>query len=264
MVRVKWEMHESIYQKELPTANKKLKPPSTPLPPSSPLWLSYLLKSNLFSLALRNGVKNIEFGLCHLLRLPVLWEGMFGQVHATAEKYLWAREKKLKCGVAEKKKQRPTTPTLEALYHYIKGAFWFRLYPKLESTTSDYDDNIWHMGGLHDPLESKSGQNGILRYFPGLLERNVLISSYLRILLLNESRTAPRSRKSILVNCMNCFRPLGDYWASSSGRATHAPESVCLFIRGLEHRKERTEFWVQAQWWALGRYYRTARRMEVY
>lgn len=174
------------------------------------------------------------------------------------------REKKLKCGVAEKKKQRPTTPTLEALYHYIKGAFWFRLYPKLESTTSDYDDNIWHMGGLHDPLESKSGQNGILRYFPGLLERNVLISSYLRILLLNESRTAPRSRKSILVNCMNCFRPLGDYWASSSGRATHAPESVCLFIRGLEHRKERTEFWVQAQWWALGRYYRTARRMEVY
>lgn len=220
------------------------------------------IKSFLFSISIEKWGKKFRVWLVSFIASVV---GGYVWPSSCNSREIPVRErKKLKCGTAEKKKQRPTTPTLEALYHYIKGAFWLTLYPKLESTTSEYDDNIWHMGGLHDPLESKPGQRGILRYFPGLLQRNVLISSYLRILLLNESRTAPPSRKSILVNCMNCFRPLGDYWASSSGRATHAPESVCLFIRGLEHRKERTEFWVQAQWWALGRYYRIASRMEVY
>lgn len=92
--------------------------------------------------------------------------------------------------------------------------------------------------------------------FLGLLEGKVLTGKYIMILLLIESLTPPWSRVSILVNCMNSFRPLGDYWASSSGSATHAPESVCLFIRCLEYSKRRTEFWVQAQWWALGKCYR--------
>lgn len=47
-------------------------------------------------------------------------------------------------------------------------------------------------------------------------------------LLLNECLTPPWNRISTLVNCVNPFRPLGDYWASSSGSATNALESAYL------------------------------------
>lgn len=112
LMRITLKMHSSLYHRKLPMVNKKQKHPSTSLLISSPIIIIVTIfgQTDFFSPAFRNEAKKLEIGLCHLLRLPVLEEGMFDRIHATSEKYL-RTERNQKCsGPTERNRDKSLQP----------------------------------------------------------------------------------------------------------------------------------------------------------